>query len=607
MLGVLSKALGIISDPRNATVSRRDDRDTPSGSSMRRYALLVPCEEFVLGGGLLRFERMGRKLAEQGHQLCFAPLTGGADAVFQTALPVLSREEAAKRKWDAVMIPGAGFCDDIIEQFSTFRSGTYGIRIQHILNDKSRKDQFLKVNRALNPDIVVFNNQEWKPSEHPEIHAKRFRYLIGAVDANRLYPKPYRRHCSTKGSWVIGGLSQKNPGPLIDALNNLPRTYRIKLFGHYGLLGEPYAKFVKEGRLEFVGPLGPDELLAFYHSVDCVVHTEEFAGWANLVAEAMACGLPVICTRHGTGAFAVHRRNAIVLDRPAPQRIAEAVLRLSKNPIRCENLATAGRRTIIDFSWDRYTQQFLQLAFEDSQPGTTEWRPPQPHPAEATDVNGKPRRTFVSYPKSGRTWLRYILTELRVADEVSFHHDAFEFNDGSRPAHNFDEESRLNTYAADRIVLLRRDPRDIMVSLFYQITGRFRDFFEYEESISMFIRDPYFGAVTLKAFFDMWDRLAGQLSVLMLSYEECHGDLKGTCEQLLDFYELPYSEDALDRAVKAASFDNMKALEQSQAFPSPWLRPRNNKLKVRRGKVGGYREELSPNDIAYLNDVFGLA
>ena len=77
-------------------------------------------------------------------------------------------------------------------------------------------------------------------------------------------------------------------------------------------------------------------------------------------------------------------------------------------------------------------------------------------------------------------------------------------------------------------------------------------------------------------------------------------------QQLLDFYELSYDEDALDRAVEAASFENMKALEQSQAFPSPWLRPRNNAPKVRKGKVGGYLEELPPGDIAYLNEVFGL-
>ena len=171
------------------------------------------------------------------------------------------------------------------------------------------------------------------------------------------------------------------------------------------------------------------------------------------------------------------------------------------------------------------------------------------------------QRQFVSYPKSGRTWIRYIFTELKLADKVLFHHDEFEFNDGSRPVHNFDEDARLKRYSNDTIVFLRRDPRDVMVSLFYQITGRFKDFFEYNGTISEFIRDTYFGAHHLKGFLDMWDRLSNQLSVLTIYYEECHRDINGICEQLLDFYELPYNVDELDRAVKAVSFENMKALE----------------------------------------------
>ena len=462
----------------------REGRRGPAGDSMPRYSVLVPCGALILSGGLLRFAHLGRKLAEQGHRLCFVPFTEQAAPDFRTALPVLSLDESARRKWDAVMIPGAGFADEVIEQFATFRDPRYGVRVQHILNDQSRKERFIKVNQAFRPEIVIFNNPQWAPGEHPELRAERFYHLFGAVDTRQFYPKPYGQHYGAKKSWVIGGLSDKNPGPLIEVLESLPKTYHVRLFGPKGHLERAYATLVQDGRLQLVGPLPTDALIAFYHAVDCVVHTEEFAGWANLVAEAMACGLPVICTRHGTKVFATHGQNAIVLDGPNPERIAEAVLRLSKNPIRCERLATAGRHTMMNFSWDQYAQRLLHLVFDDAPADTTDWHHPAPRHVTATGVKEKPRRVFISYPKSGRTWLRYILTELQLTDEVRFHHDAFEFNDGSRPAHNFDEEARLKKYARDRIVLLRRDPRDVMVSLFYQITGRFRDFFGYEGTIS---------------------------------------------------------------------------------------------------------------------------
>ena len=76
-----------------------------------------------------------------------------------------------------------------------------------------------------------------------------------------------------------------------------------------------------------------------------------------------------------------------------------------------------------------------------------------------------------------------------------FHHDGFEFNDGAKPPHDFNQANRLSTYAKiDRLVYLERDPRDVMVSLYFQVTKRFKDFFRYEEDISTFIRDDYFGA-----------------------------------------------------------------------------------------------------------------
>jgi hypothetical protein len=49
----------------------------------------------------------------------------------------------------------------------------------------------------------------------------------------------------------------------------------------------------------------------------------------------------------------------------------------------------------------------------------------------------------------------------------------------------------------------------------------------------------------------------------------------------------------------------MKELERSGTFPEPWLRLMNNAPKVRQGLIGGYRDALSEDDIAYLNGVFG--
>lgn len=220
-----------------------------------------------------------------------------------------------------------------------------------------------------------------------------------------------------------------------------------------------------------------------------------------------------------------------------------------------------------------------------------------------------PERHLVSYPKSGRTWLRYALVQLGVAEAVQFQHDGFEFNDGSRPAHDFDLERRIERYAGEqcRVVYLSRDPRDVMVSLYHQVTGRFRDFFHYEGQLSEFIRDDYFGAGNLQRFRSIWDEMCRRGVALPVTYEQCHADMPAVLRRIVDYFGFEVTDRAIVEAVADSSFAIMRSVETAGAFPEPWMRPRNGAFKVRKGRVGSHREELAAADIRYLDRVFGLA
>lgn len=216
------------------------------------------------------------------------------------------------------------------------------------------------------------------------------------------------------------------------------------------------------------------------------------------------------------------------------------------------------------------------------------------------------RPQFVSYPKSGRTWIRYALHQLDLAEQIKFHHDTFEFNDGSKPAPNTDFEARLAWVTnSGPIVYLERDPRDVLVSLYFQVTGRFRDFFGYEGTLSDFIRDDYFGAKHLRIFRDQWQEICRQGLALPVTYEDCHRDLGANLTRILTHFDFPIDRTAVGKAVASSSFDEMKMVEQSQQFERAWLRPRNDAPKVREGKVGGYRNQFSEADLHYLDQMFG--
>lgn len=213
----------------------------------------------------------------------------------------------------------------------------------------------------------------------------------------------------------------------------------------------------------------------------------------------------------------------------------------------------------------------------------------------------------ISYPKSGRSWLRRMLEVAGCGDALAFHHDGFEFNDGARPPHDFDTINRLERYPEGlKLIYLERDPRDVTVSLFYQVTGRFRDFFGYTDALSDFIRDPYFGAPVLARFREIWAVICAERPFLTVRYEDMQRDAGRELERVMSYLGVDVTSERLAQAVEAGRFDVMRELEQSGAHPEPWLRPRHGFPKVRRGEVGAFRSELPADDIAYLNAVFGF-
>jgi len=217
------------------------------------------------------------------------------------------------------------------------------------------------------------------------------------------------------------------------------------------------------------------------------------------------------------------------------------------------------------------------------------------------------RREFISFPKSGRSRIRYGLHQVGAADGITFHHDGFEFNDGARPPHDFSVEKRIARIAPeDRVLFLKRDPRDVIVSLFHQVTGRFQDFFHYEGTLSDFIRDPYFGAGVLQRFMEMWESVCAQRPVLVVTYEDCMADPVTVFGRIGKFYGFDLTPEQCRIAAESSTFEKMKEVEDSGEFSQPWLRKRQGFAKVRRGKVGGYADTLPPADVDYLNQVFKL-
>lgn len=334
----------------------RSDVDTPP------KRVLVVCHDVSPAGGLIRFDRVGRVLRRWGHHLSFVTLAASPRISYPLHAPLLSVDEASEQSWNAVMLPGAGFPRKTIERLEIFRGSNYGSRVQHILNDQSMREGFRAANSSFAPHVVIFNNEHWPVGSYPDFAADRFHVLLGAVDSDLFRPLPYRPMPLDSNRWIVGGLAHKNPKPLIEALKHMASGALLRLFGPDQFdLKRCYESMIAQNRLELVDTVSGGELQQFYYNVDCVAVTAEAAGWSNLAAEAMASGVPVVCPRPGTSAFARDGETALLVEPLTASALGSQLQRLRDEPNLCRKLTLRAREAIEAYSWEEYSEQLLFL------------------------------------------------------------------------------------------------------------------------------------------------------------------------------------------------------------------------------------------------------
>ena len=236
---------------------------------------------------------------------------------------------------------------------------------------------------------------------------------------------------------------------------------------------------------------------------------------------------------------------------------------------------------------------------------------------------------IVSYPKSGRTWLRMLvgsyvcnafglsedllLETTRITRQADLPVTEFTHADSAlRTLVSFKNYKIEDNYFYDRpIVFLSREIKDTLVSAYYQATYRAGLF---EGSLPEFIRSDLFGVRKIVEFYNVWlDHLSKIEHGLVISYEGLHKDPEDIVGKVLRFMEVnPIDPTLVSRAVNYCAFENMKRLERQGTFAGSILNPadRHNEksYKVRLGKVGGYNEELSRECVQHIEnaiDEFG--
>jgi hypothetical protein len=245
---------------------------------------------------------------------------------------------------------------------------------------------------------------------------------------------------------------------------------------------------------------------------------------------------------------------------------------------------------------------------------------------------------IIGHPKSGNTWLkvmlsrlyqlRYDLPESRLINTDEFARRIPEIPRiaATNGCYSYEGEvgRLLAVDAADNplrhkpVVFLARHPIDIAVSWYHQFTKRqsrakqelINHAIEHpidRRSVQMwdFVRHSDIGLPFLIEYQNTWARnIAALPRGLMVRYEDLRAEPVVTLSRILEHVGESFSEDEIRAAVEWGSFDNLQKLETSGTFRQGGMKLVNRNdpstYKVRRGKVGGYREDFAPDQVAEL-------
>ncbi len=244
----------------------------------------------------------------------------------------------------------------------------------------------------------------------------------------------------------------------------------------------------------------------------------------------------------------------------------------------------------------------------------------------------------VRHPKTGGTWLRVLITRLYAA----------KYGLSSRRVVRTDElhqvDSRVPIFLSSsgylswergwgdvvatdpelrqkKLLLLARHPADIVVSWYIQFTKRTSAFkremmlAEMQDPIDLetierwdFIQHPEIGLPAIIGYYNYWNQNLKRLpNTLVVRYEDLRGDTASQLERIGAFLGEEFSTEHVADAVDFASFDKLREKEQTGYFDNRSLTLRDatdpETLKVRRGKVGGYRDDLTPAQVAWVDEM----
>lgn len=228
-----------------------------------------------------------------------------------------------------------------------------------------------------------------------------------------------------------------------------------------------------------------------------------------------------------------------------------------------------------------------------------------------------PDDTFlVSYPRSGNTWLRFMLGEVLHEEEATFknigtlmpdiyHTSRARLDRLPRPRYLKSHEPYDPRYP--RVVYLVRDPRDVAISYYYWMLKLGR---EPEGGLKAFLetfaadKTPYSGwGRHVRSWYTHKDTLPR--GCLFVRYEDLLARPEAQLQRILQFLQIDVPGEHIRQAVEHNAFSRMQKKEVRDRRHSLLADARQDVPFVRKGQARQWQETFTPQQRQMFVEAYG--
>ena len=152
---------------------------------------------------------------------------------------------------------------------------------------------------------------------------------------------------------------------LLEAAKGMPNVVNLTVVGGYQNIQDLYTEYKETSNIKFLGRINHDKLPEIYAKADVFVLPSLSEGMSLVGLEAMATGLPLLCSRNcGVNDVVEENKNGWILDSISAMGIVEALNKINDERANIPQMGMAARKTAEKYTWDFYKKNMIKTIYE---------------------------------------------------------------------------------------------------------------------------------------------------------------------------------------------------------------------------------------------------